>query len=242
MNGFPTAVVLENDAHTGRVIGSLLQECGFTTVTASSGARGVDVVERNSPLLVTVDLSLPDIDGLEVLRRIRTFSDAYVLVVTASRDERDLELAFGAGADDYLCKPFHPRIFQARVHAVQRRPRRDELGLLSYARPPLRRGGLVLDPWAHTVQVEGKHVSLTHTEFEILRVLMESGRRPRSNAELALLLRARPGDCGKLVSDLEERTIPVHICNLRRKLGAPIRSVHWLETVHGEGYRLAAAF
>lgn len=122
MNPRPTAVVVEGDPEASALIAALLEECGFTVHTAFNGQDGIAAAWRENPALLTVDLSLPGMDGAAAIRRIRRFSDAYVLVVAESNDESDLEAAFEAGADDYMTKPFQPRILQARVRSVQRRP------------------------------------------------------------------------------------------------------------------------
>ncbi|WP_454778577.1 response regulator transcription factor [Georgenia muralis] len=119
-----TAVVVEDDADVRLLLAATLSQAGFTVHTAGSGADGVAAVREHTPAVVTLDLSLPDIDGFEVCRRIRAFSDAYVVMLTGRSEEIDTLLGLESGADDYLTKPFRPRELRARVEAMLRRPRR----------------------------------------------------------------------------------------------------------------------
>lgn len=119
-----TAVVVEDDADVRLLLAATLSQAGFTVHTAGSGADGVAAVREHAPAVVTLDLSLPDIDGFEVCRRIRAFSDAYVVMLTGRSEEIDTLLGLESGADDYLTKPFRPRELRARVEAMLRRPRR----------------------------------------------------------------------------------------------------------------------
>lgn len=118
----PVALVIEEDQASSSLNKGLLETCGFTVHCAFSGPGGVAAAWRESPSLLTVNLRLPGLDGTTAIRRIRKFSDAYVLVVAASNEESDVVAAFEAGADDYVVQPFQPRVLQARVRAVQRRP------------------------------------------------------------------------------------------------------------------------
>lgn len=238
----PAAVVIDDDPGTAALIASLLGECGFTVHTAFSGEDGVAAVRGHSPVLVTIDLGLPGIDGFEASRQIRQFSDAYILVVSGSDAEQDLLMAFGAGADDYVTKPFRPRILQARVQTLQRRPRRGSDGQPAAGRPMLQRDGLVMDPWARAVQADGVEVTLTRTEFDLLRLLLEGGRRVRSRPQLSVLLGGHRPRTGGLVSSIDERSIDVYIHNLRRKLGGRLNGGRrWIQTLRGTGYRLAGS-
>jgi DNA-binding response OmpR family regulator len=235
----PTAVVIDDDPDTAALITGLLRDCGFTVHTAGTGESGVAAARDHTPVLVTMDLGLPGIDGFETTRQIRQFSDAYILVISGSDAEEDLLMAFGAGADDYLTKPFRPRILQARVQTVQRRPLRPPTHGQDPSRPVLENDGLVMDPWARTVQADGQDVTLTRTEFDLLRLLLEGGRRLRTRAQLALLLGAHRDVAGDLASSIDESSIDVYVSNLRRKLRGGRRNRQWIQTLRGTGYRLA---
>src|SRR5699024_2287330 len=117
------AVVVEDDDDIRELMAALLGQSGFIVHQAETGAAGVDAVRAHAPVVVTVDLGLPDFDGYEVTRRVRQFSDAYVVMLTARTEEIDTLLGLEAGADDYVTKPFRPRELRARIEAMLRRPR-----------------------------------------------------------------------------------------------------------------------
>src|SRR6478609_3969543 len=125
MTDMGVAVVVEDDEDVRNLVEAVLSQAGFEVHSAAGGREGVDVVRARDASVVTLDVGLPDIDGFEVLRRIRQFSDAYVVMLTARTDELDTLTAFHTGADDFLAKPFRPRELRARVGAMMRRPRHD---------------------------------------------------------------------------------------------------------------------
>lgn len=125
MEDLGVAVVIEDDADIRNLLEGVLSQAGFVVHTAAEGREGVEVVRNNMASVVTLDIGLPDIDGFEVLRRIRNFSDAYVVMLTGRTEEPDLLSALNAGADDYIAKPFRPRELRARVAAMMRRPRHE---------------------------------------------------------------------------------------------------------------------
>ncbi|MGO1318382.1 MAG: response regulator [Cellulomonadaceae bacterium] len=123
-----TAVVIEDDADIRELLETVLSQGGFAVHTAANGAQGVALIQEVSPLVITLDVSLPDFDGFEVARRVRAFSDAYIVMLTAHADEIDTLMGLDAGADDYLTKPFRPRELRARIEAMLRRPRQGATG------------------------------------------------------------------------------------------------------------------
>jgi DNA-binding response OmpR family regulator len=200
----------------------------FEVITAGDGETAVALARGRRPDVVVLDLMLPGIDGVEVCRRIRTFSDVYVIMLTARSDEVDKLVGLSVGADDYLTKPFSPRELVARVRALLRRPR-------AAARPgpaAVRRiGGLLIDPAAREVTLDGRPVPLTRTEFDLLDVLSGEPGVALSRRTLFERVWGAPwrGD---------EHLVDVHVGNLRRKLGdEPARS-RYVRTVRGVGYRM----
>jgi DNA-binding response OmpR family regulator len=232
------AVVIEDDADVRALLGELLRQSGFTVVEAVTGAEGYEAVRTQDPDLVTLDLNLPDLDGMEVCRRIREITDAYVVMLTGRPDEIDRLLGLETGADDYLTKPFSPRELRARVAAMMRRPRRRDADRVP-AGPAedgkvLRHGDLEVDVEGRVVKVDGREVELTRTEFDLLATLLSGPRRvwPRDT-----LLRTVWGT--EWISD--GHLVEVHMGNLRRKLGDDARSGRYIRTVRGVGYRLGSA-
>jgi len=191
----------------------------------ADGETGWSAIDRDVPDLVILDLMLPGLDGYEVCRRIRRsdrLAGVQVLMVTARGEESDVVTGLELGADDYVTKPFRPRVLVARVRNLLRRPRAEATEL-----EVLRVGAIELDAGRHEVRVEGKEVALTHTEFEILRLLLGAPGRVRTRGDILSRL-----DQGQNVL---ERTVDVHVASLRKKLGA---AGELLATVRGVGYRL----
>ncbi|MBT1001934.1 response regulator transcription factor [Paenarthrobacter sp. DKR-5] len=244
-----TAVVIEDDADVRELVMQVLSQAGFQCHAAGDGYEGLAAVRERSPLLVTLDVGLPGIDGFEVSRRLRTFSDAYVLMLSARTEEPDVVLGFATGADGYLTKPFRPRELRLRVDSLQRRPRTGaRLSAAPGAGPSLAgpagagkaisHNGLELHPGTRSVTVRERAVELSRSEFDLLHAVLQGGRRVQSRAALLRALPgARPGRSAAGTGD--ERLVETHIGNLRRKLGDEPRCPQWIETVRGIGYRLA---
>ncbi|MCS4277325.1 DNA-binding response OmpR family regulator [Mycetocola sp. BIGb0189] len=259
-----TAVVIEDDPDIRGLITTILTQAGFAVASSPSGIEGVELVRTERPSIVTLDIGLLDIDGLEVARRIRLFSDCYIVMLTAQADEVDVLFGLESGADDYLAKPFRPRELRARIEAMLRRPRGGAAEVpaavpaaASTASPAVAaapvvaeapvsdrvssHNGLILDRDTRTVECRGLTIALTRTEFDLLASLLASGRRVRSKADLVRELRSGEYVVSDYVSESEERSIEVHFGNLRRKLGDDVRQPEWVETVRGVGYRMAPA-
>ena len=194
-----------------------LEREGYAIATAEDGVAAVEHVRTERPDVVVLDVMLPGLDGFEVLRQIRTFSDAYVLMLTARSDEMDRVVGLSVGADDYLIKPFSPRELVARVKALLRRPR-------AGAAAPT--GDLVVDPARRTATVRGAAVSLTATEFDILALIARDPGIVVGRADLLAAIWG-PGFVG------DDHLVDVHVANLRRKIGEGL-----IETVRGVGYKL----
>ncbi|MFE7404751.1 response regulator [Isoptericola sp. NPDC057559] len=245
-----TAVIVEDDPDVRDLLDVVLTQAGFATATAGSGLEGVELVRRTDPLVTTLDVSLPDIDGFEVCRRIRTVSDTYVVMLTARTDEIDALMGLDAGADDYQTKPFRPRELRARIEAMLRRPRRPVLPAAPLPAPAPVVGlaaaalsdtivsdGLVVDVAGRTVVVEGRAVHLTRSEFDLLAALGGTPGRVLSKDALVRVLWGDEYDTGTRVADPDRRSVEVHMANLRRKLGDDPSEPRWIRTVRGVGYR-----
>lgn len=224
--GAPRALVVDDEPPIRELVRGYLERDGILVTVAEDGPAALAAARAESPDIVILDLMLPGIDGLEVCRQLRTFSDAYVLMLTARSEEIDRIVGLSVGADDYLVKPFSPRELVARVRALLRRPR-----TTSHALPPV---GLVLNAQRHEVRVDGAPIDLTATEFGILAAL---ARDPGVVVSRTALLDSVWGP--EFVSD--DHLVDVHVANLRRKLGDDAERPRFVETVRGFGYRLAAS-
>lgn len=252
MDDLGVAVVIEDDDDVRNLLEGVLTQAGFEVHTAVDGRAGVEVVRSKQANVVTLDIGLPDIDGFEVLRRIRNFSNAYVVMLTGRTDEPDLLSALNAGADDYIAKPFRPRELRARVAAMMRRPRHEATGrntsqwgqaaAPAAAQPEpgvLQHNGLLLNYRTRTVEIKGEPLGLTRSEFDLLHVLLKGGGAVCTRADLVRAVRGDFYERDTYISEADERAVEVHVGNLRRKLKEDQLSPRWLQTVRGVGYRLA---
>jgi two-component system OmpR family response regulator len=240
-----TAVVVEDDHDVGDAISELLDQAGFDVVVARTGAEALTLISEGQPDLVTLDLTLPDIDGVEVCRRIRTTSDCYVIVVSGRTAEVDRLVGLEVGADDYLVKPFSMRELQARVAALFRRPRSTDLlgahqaHASAVAAPVLPAdptsalgcSDLSLDRGAREVLVSGAEVGLTRTEFDLLAHLVSNPGVVVAREDLMRAVWA-----SEFVPD-STHVVDVHLANLRRKLRRAASSNEWIRTIRGVGFR-----
>lgn len=233
------AVIIDDDPDVRLLLSDILTGAGFVTFPTESGAAGIAAVRKHDPIITTVDLDMPGIDGFETVRRIREISDAYVVLITAATDEASAVLAFGIGADDVIVKPFRARELRARLIALTRRSRATPAATSPPVDAPAT--GLVIDTTARTVTVDGAEVALTRTEFELLAAVMRSGRRVHSRTDLVLALYGDVYPSPHAVSPADERAIEAHITNLRRKLGDQASHPRFIETVRGVGYRAVPA-
>ena len=222
-----TILVVDDQANIRTLVEMYLSQEGFRVVTARDGREALFLARQEKPDLIILDLMMPQMGGYEFLSAHRRERDTPVILLTARVEENDRVLGLELGADDYVTKPFSPRELTARVRAVlrrlQREPEADEV---------LRAGELVLDSAAHRAFLEGRPVDLTPTEFELLAILMRSRGRAFNRWEL---LERLQGDEAEGV----ERTIDVHVRNLRAKIEADSRQPRYIETVYGVGYRFA---
>ena len=246
------AVVIEDDADVRNLLQAILSQAGFDCTTAESGLAGIEEVRRHDPILTTLDVSLPGIDGFEVARRIRVFSSTYIIMLSARDEEIDTLMGLDAGADDYLTKPFRPRELRARVEAMLRRyPLAGDPAAGGAPEPPvpqtgsdvdegwLSHNGLRLNPEMRLCEVDGELLDLTRSEFELLVAILLGRRRVISKNSLALDMRGDDAGASGYVSESDKRAVEVHLANLRRKLNDSVSAPRFIETVRGVGYRLA---
>jgi DNA-binding response OmpR family regulator len=203
-----------------------LEREGWEVVSAADGHAALLAARATEPDVVILDVMLPGLDGIEVCRQLRTFSDAYVLMLTARGEEVDRVVGLTIGADDYLVKPFSPRELVARVKALLRRPRGP--ATIAAAAPA---AGLEVDEARRAVRVDGLPVELTALEFDLLALL---ARDPGIVMRRSTLLEGLWGS--EFVAD--DHLVDVHVANLRRKLGDDPANPRFIETVRGVGYRL----
>jgi len=223
-------VVIDDEPSVQEVVRAYLEKDGYQVFVAGNGADGLALAERMNPALIVLDLMLPDISGEEICGDIRSRSDVPILMLTAkaSADERVAGLV--SGADDYLVKPFSPRELVARVRAVLRRTQGIESPLV--AKLSLDDGRLEIDTMQHIVKSDGVAVDLTPNEYKLLTTLARYPGRAYSRFELI----ERVQGCD---FDGDERTIDVHVKNLRKKIEPDAGHPRYVETVSGIGYRLA---
>ncbi len=219
-------LAVDDDADILTLVRYNLEKEGFKVSTAESGEEALEKARKDKSDLLILDLMLPGMNGLEVCRLLKSDSatrNMPVLMLTAKGEETDIVVGLELGADDYLTKPFSPKVLVARVRALLRRGERAEK-----AGECLSLGPISVDPERHEVALDSKQLSLTATEFNLLKCLVSRPGRVFSREDL--LKHAWADDT--LVTD---RTVDVHILGLRKKMG---KYADWIETVRGFGYRL----
>jgi two-component system alkaline phosphatase synthesis response regulator PhoP len=222
-----TILVVEDEPKILRIVCDYLDRAGFRSVEAVDGRSALQLAQRDRPDLVVLDLGLPDMDGLDVIRRLRERSRVPVVVLTARGEESDRLVGLELGADDYVVKPFSPKEVVARVRAVLRRTERAaEPGRV------VRAGDVTVDLDRMSVTAGERAVELTRTEIQLLATL---AREPGRVFTRAQLLDAIHG----VEVDSYERAIDAHVKNIRRKLESDPRRPRYLLTVHAVGYRFA---
>ena len=231
------ALVIEDEKNLADLLRGYLEREGFEVHQSFDGESGLEKARRLEPDVVVLDWMLPGLDGMEVLREIRRFSEAYVIMLTARTEEVDRIVGLSVGADDYLTKPFSPGELVARVRAMLRRPRSGRLGEVDVPEEkPLVFGELEMDPNRRKVQFGETEVSLTALEFDLLLALVSRpgfvfGRR-------RLLERVWGEDYFG-----DDHVVDVHVANLRKKLDAADKGAggRYIRTVRGVGYKIEGA-
>ena len=238
-----TAVVVEDDPDIRELLVLTLSMVGFNVIETASGREALNLVREHQPDLVTLDLNLPDLDGMEVCRQLRPLTDAYIVMITARVEEIERVLGLEIGADDFIVKPFSPREVRARVAAMFRRPRAlveagsvsgEATGTHGAAEADgavVAHGALSVDVDGRVARLNGEELSLTKIEFDLLATLITGSRRVWTRE--TLLERV----WGEGWTD-DHHLVEVHIRNLRKKLGEDTREPRFIKTVRGVGYRM----
>ena len=220
-----TILVVDDDKKIVDIVALYLEKEGFGILTAYDGQQALEVARRRQPDLIVLDLLLPGIDGMHVCQTLRAESQVPIIMLTARSTDEDKLLGLDLGADDYVTKPFNPRELVARVRAVLRRLARDGEPVQD-----MHFGDLSISFLRHEVLVQGRVINLTPTEFRVLEVLVREPGKAFSRSEL--LDRAFGFDYEGV-----DRTVDVHVMNLRRKIEPEPAKPRYIGTVPGVGYR-----
>jgi DNA-binding response OmpR family regulator len=223
-----TILIVDDEKQLVKLVSSYLEQEGFRTVQANDGREALFVARQEKPDLIVLDQMMPEMDGIEFMKHHRREKDTPIIMLTARVDETDRVLGLELGADDYVGKPFSPRELVARIKAILRRVEAKEVGA-----EVLRSGTIRLDLASHQLEVAGEVVDLTPSEFDLLAVMLASPGRAFTRLELLERLQGS-------AYEGYERTIDVHIKNLRAKIEADPKNPAIIETVYGIGYRFAA--
>jgi DNA-binding response OmpR family regulator len=227
-------LVVDDEVDLAQLVAGYLRKAGVDVEVRHDGTEAVAAVREYAPDVLVLDLGLPGIDGIEVCRQVRTFSDCHVLMLTARDDEVDKIVGLSVGADDYVTKPFSPRELVARVQAMLRRARTRPVPAL--AEPAAQDqglvvGDLVVDEAAREVHLAGEPVLLTRIEFDLLAALAAHPQLVLSRRQLVEMVwdTAWTGDA---------HLVDVHIGRIRKKLGDTAASPRFIHTIRGVGYRM----
>ncbi|MFP3966189.1 response regulator transcription factor [Actinomadura fulvescens] len=230
----PRILVAEDDPKQARLIRIYLEREGHQVTVAADGRQALERARALRPDLLVLDVMMPGLDGLDVCRVIRAEASVPILLLTARSTEDDMLLGLDLGADDYLTKPYSPRVLTARVRALLRRAGVGGAPAAASAEPVLRVGDLEVDPNRFEVRTAGRRVEVTAKEFGILQTLAAEPSRVFTRAQI--LERAFGFDHHVL-----ERTVDAHVMNLRRKMERDPADPVYVQTVYGRGYRLGPA-
>jgi DNA-binding response OmpR family regulator len=222
-------MVVDDEKRLVSLVESYLAQEGYRVVTAYNGKEALTVAQREKPDLIVLDVMMPEMDGYEFMRKHRAGNNTPVILLTARVDDEEKVIGLEVGADDYMTKPFRPRELVARVRAVLRRA-----GESKPEAKVLKAADIVLDRDGRTVQVDGRYIDLTPSEFDILTALMSAPGRVYSRLDLLDIIQG-------VRYEGYERTIDTHIKNLRGKIEDDPRAPQYIETVYGVGYRFRRA-
>ncbi len=218
-------LIVEDEIKIAQLLSDYLEEAGYAVTRVGRGDEVVGYLKKDMPELILLDIMLPGMDGTELCRKIRTFSNIPIIMLTAKVEEVDRIVGLELGADDYICKPFSPREVVARVKAVLRRVHTEPV------EQKLVVGPITLDEKKHEVAVKNQKLELTPSEFGLLKAMMAQPKRVFSRNELLNQVQGY---------DFEgyDRTIDTHIKNLRKKIRKVLPDHAIISTVYGVGYKL----
>jgi DNA-binding response OmpR family regulator len=222
-----TIMVVDDEKRLVSLLESYLDQEGFRVVKAANGREALFLARQEKPDLIVLDIMMPEMDGYEFMRIHRKERNTPIILLTAKVEDDDKVIGLELGADDYVTKPFRPRELLARIRAVLRR-----VGETEPIAEVLRSSDITLDREGHTVKVSDEYVDLTPSEFDILATLMSAPGRTFSRLDLLDRIQGT-------AYEGYERTIDVHIKNLRGKIEPDSRSPRYIKTVYGVGYRFA---
>ena len=220
-----TILIVDDESRMRKLVKDFLVKSGYQVLEAEDGEQALELFYtiKNIDLMI-LDVMMPKVDGWQVCREIRGLSKIPIIMLTARADERDELLGFELGVDEYISKPFSPKILVARVEAILRRSsKKEEKGVLEFA-------GILLDQKAHQVTIEGKNIDLSYKEFELLTYFME-------NKGIALSREKILNQVWDFDYFGDARTIDTHVKKLRSKMG---EKGNLIKTVWGVGYKLSA--
>ncbi|HZU85851.1 MAG TPA: response regulator transcription factor, partial [Anaerolineaceae bacterium] len=226
-------LVVDDQSSVRQLLTEYLTKQGFRVLIATNGEEAIYTTRHDPPDVILLDIMMPKMDGYQFLRQFRQERQTPVIILTAREDETDAVLGLELGADDYVIKPFRMRELVARIHVVLRRAQEGQEKF-----ELLRAGEILLDTKTHTVTVQGKPVTVTPIEFDLLAILMHSPGRVFSRSELVDTLTEPARNAFHSNFSGLDSTLNVHIRNLRTKVEADPAHPRYIETVFGVGYRL----
>lgn len=228
-------LVVDDDAKIVRLVRTYLERAGYRVVEATDGRAALSAIALEAPALVVLDVMLPEVDGLAVLRAVRRTAQTPIIILSARGLVDDRITGLAAGADDYLPKPFSPAELVLRVQRILERARAGSTsgGRTGTSAEPLQHGDLVVDRERYEVRIDGRVVPLTAVEFRLLVALLEADGRVLSRDQLLDAV------YGQDEAEILDRTVDVHIGRLRDKLGDDAERPRYVATVRGAGYRAA---
>jgi DNA-binding response OmpR family regulator len=226
-------LVVDDDVKIVRLVRTYLERAGYRVIEATDGRSALSAISLEAPALVILDIMLPEIDGLAVLRAVRRTDQTPVIILSARGLTNDRITGLGAGADDYLPKPFSPAELVLRVQRVLERTGAGRGGGRGRSREPIRHGDLFVDRDRHEVRIADRLVPLTSVEFRLLVALLEEDGRVLTRDQLLDAV------YGQDEAEVLDRTVDVHIGRLRDKLGDDAERPSYVATVRGVGYRAA---